>query len=100
MSAPPSISHQPHATSLNRALPVLGDWWTVLLIREAFVGVRLFSDSQSRLEIPRQTLGSGKIGVVHAGQGLPRDQFQSFGMHARDEARAHQTNTTHSESLI
>jgi len=50
------ISHQLHATSLSRALPVLGDWWTVLLIREAFVGVRLFSDFQSRLEIPRQTL--------------------------------------------
>ena len=28
----------------------------MLLIREAFVGVRLFSDSQSRLEIPRLTL--------------------------------------------
>ena len=50
------ISHQLHATSLNRALPVIGDWWTVLLIREAFVGVRLFNDFQTRLEIPRQTL--------------------------------------------
>ena len=57
-AAPTKIAHQLRATSLNRALLVLGDWWTVMLIREAFVGVRLFDDFQARLAIPRQTLAN------------------------------------------
>ena len=56
MPTPGSIGLQLRATSLHRALLVLGDWWTVLLIRESFLGVRLFDDFQQRLAIPRQTL--------------------------------------------
>jgi len=51
-----SVSQQIRATSLNRALTVLGDWWTVLIVREAFLGSRLFDTFQARLDIPRQTL--------------------------------------------
>ena len=61
---PSKIAHQLRATSLNRALLVLGDWWTVMLIREAFVGARLFDDFQSRLAIPRQTLSNRLRGLV------------------------------------
>ena len=57
-AAPSRIARQLRATSLNRALLVLGDWWTVMLIREAFVGMRLFDDFQARLGIPRQTLAN------------------------------------------
>lgn len=51
-----SVSQQIRATSLNRALSVLGDWWTVLIVREAFLGSKLFDTFQARLDIPRQTL--------------------------------------------
>lgn len=44
------------STSLHHALAALGDWWSMLLIREAFIGVRQFDDFQGRLGIPRQTL--------------------------------------------
>lgn len=44
------------STSLHHALAALGDWWSMLLIREAFIGVRTFDDFQGRLAIPRQTL--------------------------------------------
>lgn len=35
---------------------MLGDAWSVLIIRDAFLGVRSFEDFQRRLRIPRQTL--------------------------------------------
>lgn len=66
------IARQLRATSLNRALLVLGDWWTVLLLREAFLGVRLFDDFQRRLAIPRQTLSNRLRELVAAGLFEPR----------------------------
>jgi DNA-binding HxlR family transcriptional regulator len=44
------------ASSVTRALNVLGEVWTVLLIKEAFEGARRFQAFQERLGIPRQTL--------------------------------------------
>ncbi len=44
------------ASSLVRALNVVGDAWTVLILKEAFMGVRRFNEFQENLGIPRQTL--------------------------------------------
>lgn len=46
----------PPASALRRALEVLGDPWTMLILKEAFNGVRRFSAFQRALNIPRQTL--------------------------------------------
>ena len=46
----------PPATSLRRALQVLADPWTMLILKELFNGVRRFSAFQRALNIPRQTL--------------------------------------------
>ncbi len=51
-----SIAHHLRGSSLNRALDVVGDWWTQRILRECFVGVRNFEGFQSRLGVPRQTL--------------------------------------------
>jgi DNA-binding HxlR family transcriptional regulator len=42
--------------SVARALDVLGDWWTLLLIREAFLGTRRFADFEANLEISKNVL--------------------------------------------
>lgn len=42
--------------SLARALAVVGDRWTLLVLREAFLKVRRFEDFQSRLGIARRVL--------------------------------------------
>lgn len=42
--------------SLARALAVVGDRWTLLVLREAFLRVRRFEDFQSRLGIARRVL--------------------------------------------
>jgi DNA-binding HxlR family transcriptional regulator len=42
--------------SLARALAVLGDRWTMLVLRDAFMGVRRFDDFQQSLKIARRVL--------------------------------------------
>jgi DNA-binding HxlR family transcriptional regulator len=42
--------------SVARSLDVVGDWWTLLIIRDAFLGMRKFSDFQENLGIARNIL--------------------------------------------
>jgi DNA-binding HxlR family transcriptional regulator len=41
---------------IARATDLIGDWWTPLVLREAFLGRRRFEDIQQALEIPRAVL--------------------------------------------
>ena len=42
--------------SIAQSLEVLGDWWTLLLIREAFLGTRRFAEFASALGISKNIL--------------------------------------------
>jgi DNA-binding HxlR family transcriptional regulator len=42
--------------SVARSLEVLGERWTLLIVRDAFFGVRRFGDFVARLDIPRAVL--------------------------------------------
>lgn len=53
--------------SLARALAVVGDRWTLLVLREAFLRVRRFEDFQSRLGIARRVLTERLAGLVADG---------------------------------
>lgn len=53
--------------ALARALEVLGERWTLLIIRDAFYGVRRFSDFQAHLDVPRAVLAERLNGLVSAG---------------------------------
>lgn len=44
--------------SIARTLEVVGDRWTMLILRDAFLGVRRFEDFRSRLGIARNVLSS------------------------------------------
>jgi DNA-binding HxlR family transcriptional regulator len=44
--------------SLARALGAVGDWWTLLILRETFFGARRFSDFQRSLGIARNILAA------------------------------------------
>jgi DNA-binding HxlR family transcriptional regulator len=50
-----------------RALDVIGDWWTLLIIRDAFDGVRRFSDFQSGLGIAKGMLATRLRDLVARG---------------------------------
>src|SRR5262245_37008592 len=42
--------------SVAQALEILGDWWTLLVVREAFLGARRFADFEARLAISKNVL--------------------------------------------
>jgi DNA-binding HxlR family transcriptional regulator len=42
--------------SVAQCLEVSGDWWTLLIVRDVFLGARRFDDLQARLGISRNTL--------------------------------------------
>jgi len=44
------------ADSASRALSIIGNAWSMLLVKEAFLGTTRFSNFMKRLQIPRQTL--------------------------------------------
>src|SRR3954467_4242003 len=49
------------------ALEVLGERWTLLIVRDAFFGVRRYSDWVARLDIPRAVLSERLRGLVASG---------------------------------
>jgi DNA-binding HxlR family transcriptional regulator len=49
-------SYESQNCSVARALEIVGDRWTLLVIRDAFAGVRRFDDFQSALGIARNVL--------------------------------------------
>jgi DNA-binding HxlR family transcriptional regulator len=61
--------------SVARTLEVVGEWWTMLVIREAFSGVRRFDDFQGRLGIARNVLAARLQSLVDHGV-LERRQYQ------------------------
>jgi DNA-binding HxlR family transcriptional regulator len=53
--------------SVAQALEVVGEWWTLLVIRDAFLGVRRFDDFIDRLGIARNVLTNRLATLVDAG---------------------------------
>jgi DNA-binding HxlR family transcriptional regulator len=43
---------------ISRGLNVIGEWWTLLIVREAFYGVTKFADFQSKLGIAKNILAA------------------------------------------
>jgi DNA-binding HxlR family transcriptional regulator len=42
--------------SIARTLDIVGEWWTLLIVRDAFLGVTKFDDFRARLAISRNIL--------------------------------------------
>jgi DNA-binding HxlR family transcriptional regulator len=53
--------------ALARALESVGERWTMLIVRDAFFGVRRFNDFQAHLDIPRAVLSERLRGLVQDG---------------------------------
>ena len=53
--------------SVAQSLEVIGEWWSMLIVRDAFLGVRRFDDFQSRLGISRNILTTRLTSLVDAG---------------------------------
>jgi DNA-binding HxlR family transcriptional regulator len=52
---------------IAQALEALGDWWTLLIVRDAFFGVRRFSDFEANLGIAKNILANRLQRLVDRG---------------------------------
>ncbi len=73
MAATQDLSHRFEGESVGRTLALVGERWTLLILREAFFGVRRFGQLARNLKIPRPTLSSRLRTLVDAGL-LEREQ--------------------------
>jgi DNA-binding HxlR family transcriptional regulator len=55
------------ACSLARSLEIIGERWTLLIVRDAFFGVRRFADFIDHLRVPRAVLASRLKTLTAAG---------------------------------
>ncbi|MER7445137.1 winged helix-turn-helix transcriptional regulator [Micromonospora avicenniae] len=61
--------------SLARALELVGERWTLLIVRDAFYGVRRYGDFLVHLDIPRAVLADRLANLVEVGI-LQRRRYQ------------------------
>lgn len=72
--------------TIGRAMAILGERWTVVVLREVFNGVRRFDDMRVRTGIPRQVLTTRLAGLVERGV-LRREPYREPGARVRYEYR-------------
>jgi DNA-binding HxlR family transcriptional regulator len=60
---------------IARTTDLVGDWWTPLVMRQAFAGTRRFADFADQLDIPRAVLTARLKRLVEEGL-LERVQYQ------------------------
>lgn len=61
---------------IARTTDLIGDWWTPLVMRQAFAGTRRFGDFAAQLDIPRAVLTARLARLVDEGL-LERVEYQS-----------------------
>lgn len=64
---PDPLAHRFDGESVGRALELVGEKWTLLILREAFFGVRRYGQLVRNLGIPRPTLSARLRTLVEAG---------------------------------
>ncbi len=86
MSTPPALAWSVENCTLGRTMAILGERWTVVVLREVFLGVRRFDDIRRHAGIPRQVLSARLATLVDHGI-LARVPYQDAGARTRHEYR-------------
>lgn len=71
---------------VGRAMQILGERWTFVVLREIFNGIRRFDDIRRHTGIPRQVL-SNRLGTLVDQGILRREPYQPPGSRVRHEYR-------------
>jgi DNA-binding HxlR family transcriptional regulator len=72
--------------TIGRSLEILGERWTLMVLREMFNGLRRFDEMRARTNIPRQVLSNRLALLVEHGI-LRRAPYQEPGARVRYEYR-------------
>lgn len=70
--------------TVGRAMAVLGERWTFVVLREVFNGIRRFEDIRAHTDIPRQVLAN-RLAVLVEQDILRRSPYQAPGARVRYE---------------
>lgn len=70
--------------NLARSFELIGDRWTLFILRSALYGVRRFDDFQADLDIPRSVLSNRLAGLVETGI-MDRREYREESQRARIE---------------
>jgi DNA-binding HxlR family transcriptional regulator len=81
----PNLQHHKE-DSATRALSLVGERWTMLILREAYFGVRRYAQFAQQLSIPRPTLSDRLAKLVGAGL-LSRERYAGGPIRADYEYR-------------
>jgi len=85
-SSPEALDWSIENCTVQRALGVLGDRWTFVVLREVFNGIRRFDDMRVRTNIPRQVL-SGRLARLVSEGLLRRKAYREPSQRQRFEYR-------------
>jgi DNA-binding HxlR family transcriptional regulator len=69
---------------LSKSFELIGDRWTLMILRSALYGVRRFDDFHAELNVPRSVLSNRLAGLVDSGILQPQD-YREEGKRARVE---------------
>jgi DNA-binding HxlR family transcriptional regulator len=83
---PEALAWSAENCTIGRALRILGEKWTLVVLREVFVGIRRFEDLRVRTAIPRQVLTNRLATLVDQGL-LRREPYREPGARVREEYR-------------
>ena len=78
--SPVSLRH----CNLSRSFELIGDRWTLLILRSAFWGLRRFDDFQADIDVPRSVLSNRLASLVESGV-MERREYREKGQRARVE---------------
>ena len=81
-----ALRYDPDPCSIARTLDLVGEKWSLLVLREVFSGVRRFDDLRRRTGAPRQVLSARLGSLVSAGL-LRRHPYREPGQRTRYEYR-------------
>jgi DNA-binding HxlR family transcriptional regulator len=86
MERPSLLDYSTENCSIRRTLAVVGEKWTLEVLREVFNGVRRFEDMQAHTRVPRQVLSARLSSLVDQGI-LRRQPYREPGRRTRFEYR-------------
>jgi DNA-binding HxlR family transcriptional regulator len=85
-SAPPALEWSTDTCTIGRAMAILGERWTLVVLREVFNGIRRFDDMREHAGVPRQVLADRLATLVGHGL-LRREPYREPGARQRHEYR-------------
>jgi len=83
---PAALDWSAENCTIGRTMEILGERWTIVVLREIFSGLRRFDEMRERTNIPRQVLSNRLALLVEQGI-LRREPYQEPGARVRYEYR-------------